>query len=153
MLKIVLAADNHGRIEPLQRILNENPQADYYLHAGDSCLDPERIRPFASVRGNNDYGYDYPDLRIMELCGHRILLFHGTHQAYFDEALADFALNRNTDVVFFGHTHCFQDNECNGVRLINPGSCYRSREIAGPSYARVYIEDDGNIEVERVSLL
>ena len=56
------------------------------------------------------------------------------------------------DVVMFGHTHEFLDEEYKGIRLINPGSCFRSRDNSGPSYALINIEENGTITVERINL-
>ena len=85
-IKICLAGDNHGHKELIQKIIKDNPDCDYYFHTGDSMLEEEDIYPFESVNGNCDEMFDYLDERLYELCGHKILLFHGTNQAAFDIA-------------------------------------------------------------------
>lgn len=152
MLKICLCSDNHGDYDSILKILKDNPGCDYYLHAGDSMMEPEKMSPFASVSGNNDWYYDYPQERILEIGGHRILLSHGHHYTYSLSTLADRAKEFQCDTFFYGHTHIFNDSLYNGIRLINPGSTYYNRDLSDPCYARVYILEDGRIKVERVDL-
>ena len=149
-IKICLAGDNHGRKELIQKIIKDNPDCDYYLHTGDSMLEKEDIFPFEAVKGNCDEMFEYPDERIYEFYGHKILLFHGTNQAAFDFALHDYATKRKADIVFYGHTHVFRDEIKENIHFINPGSCWKSRNLEGPSYALVYFSDDGTVKVESV---
>ena len=152
MLKICFCSDNHGDRSSIARILSDNPDCDYYLHAGDSLMEPEELEPFCSVEGNNDWGYDYPRQRLLEIGGHRILLIHGDGYSYSLNSFAVKARNNHADTVFFGHTHSFLDIFHNGIRFINPGSSFHNRDGSGPCYARVYIDDNGNIRVERIDL-
>ena len=69
MLKICLASDNHGDLDPIHRILNDNPACDYYFHAGDVMAPPEAIAPFVAVEGNNDWQFEFPKERIFEIGG------------------------------------------------------------------------------------
>ena len=46
----------------------------------------------------------------------------------------------------------FADDLFSNIRFINPGSTLYNRDLTAPSYARVYIDDDGKIFVERVDL-
>ena len=102
MLKICLCSDNHGDMDSLQQVLSENPACDYYLHCGDSQFSPDEIRPFISIRGNNDWDYDYPKQLILEIGGHRILLIHGHGYTYQMDQFARKARSEHADVVFFG---------------------------------------------------
>lgn len=132
-ITICLTGDNHGHKELIQKIIKDNPKCDLYLHTGDSMMEKEEVFPFEAVKGNCDEAFDYPEERIYEFYGHRILLFHGTNQAAFDFALHEYALNRKADIVFYGHTHRFRDELYEGVRFVNPGSCRKSRNLIGPS--------------------
>lgn len=152
MLKICLCSDNHGDRSSIQKVLNDNPACDYYIHCGDSLMYPEELSPFCSVEGNNDYDLDYPKERILEIGGHKILLIHGHGYTYSLNTFAQKAKRNNCDMVFFGHTHVFTDLFHNGVRFINPGSTYYNRDGSTPCYARVYILDDNEVRVERIDL-
>lgn len=152
MLKICLVSDNHGDLHSINKILNDNPACDYYFHCGDVLVAPELISPFAAVEGNNDWDYDYPKQRIIEIGKHRILIMHSHRYVYSWQLMVSKAKNEKCDVVFFGHTHSFYDDIHSGIRFINPGSCYHNRDLTAPCYARVYILDNGDIKVERVDL-
>jgi len=152
MLKICLCSDNHGDMDSIKKILSDNPACDYYLHAGDSLVPPEMLAPFASVEGNNDWNYDYPKKRNMEIGGHKILLLHGHGYTFSMDTFVRKAKQEHADTVFFGHTHIFMDQTYNGIRFINPGSCFYNRDLTNPCYARVYILEDGRIYCERIDL-
>lgn len=152
MLKICLCSDNHGDMDSIYKILSDNPACDYYFHCGDSLVPPEMMEPFISVAGNNDYIYEYPKQRIVEISRHRILIMHGHHYCYSMNEMYEKARNENVDTVFYGHTHVFADKIYNGLRFINPGSSFHNRDFTAPCYARVYILDDNSIRVERIDL-
>lgn len=148
MTKILLVSDNHFDMRNLQKALNDNLECDHYFHCGDSEFTADKLRPFVSVRGNNDYDHSYPKEIIFEIEGHRILMYHGS---YYEEAIVDKAKYLNCDTVFYGHTHIFNDTVKDGVRLINPGSLRHNRDYSKPCYARVTI-DGKDISVERVEI-
>ena len=152
MLKICLCSDNHGDLNSINRILCDNPACDYYFHCGDSMLPPEEIEPFISVEGNNDWSYDYPKERLIELSGHRILIFHGTGYTFAKNLMIDKAKSVNADIVLFGHTHTFTDKVMNNIHFINPGSTLYNRDLTSPSYARLYLMEDGKVRAERIDL-
>ena len=149
-MKIVVVSDNHKNYMVLEKILNDNPDADNYLHLGDSEFDMLDIRPFAGVRGNVDDDYDYPIEKVIDLPnGHSIYMCHGN--AYSGDAtlIAKAAKDMGCDIALFGHTHIFYNQVINGISVINPGSCSRSKE--GPnSYAIINIGE--SIDVYRIDL-
>lgn len=150
MKKIVLISDNHYNLNVVKKIYFANQDADYYLHCGDSELKPEDLFPFASVRGNNDYGFDFPLQKHLNIEGNDILMLHGHRYVaalYYDMLLRK-AKEENAKVVFFGHTHAFCNQIIDGVHLINPGSCNHNRDGSEPTYAIVTI-DGNNINVEK----
>lgn len=152
-MKIVLASDNHGVKEPLDLILKQQYFADYYLHCGDCLLDEKDRHPFFVVSGNNDQGYRLPNMKVLELEGHRILLIHGHTYIFMNslEPLVQKAEALDCDIVFFGHTHRYFDEVIRGIRFINPGSCLHNRDYTEPSYAVVEINGK-DINVKRFNL-
>lgn len=152
-MKVVLVSDNHGDLKSIEKILCQEQVADYYLHCGDSSTRPEDISLFASVRGNNDYFNEFPKERIIEIAGHKALLIHGHRLIGFGsfDRLADYAKEKECDICFFGHIHCFVDQEVKGVRLINPGSTFYNRDYSDPCYAVVEIEGN-DIKVTKKSI-
>ena len=148
--KIVLVSDNHFDKEVLKRIVRDNPDADYFLHCGDSEMNYDEMGPFASVRGNNDYDREFPNEKLMQIENLRILMLHGhRYVSYFSNyGLIEIAQERQADVVFYGHTHVFADfKEC-GIHFINPGSSAYPRDGQGPCYAIVLINGN-SVSVQR----
>ena len=151
-IKICLCSDNHGDYDAIEKIKQDNPACDFYFHLGDSQLNESLLSPFISIEGNNDWNADYPRQRIVEINNHRILLIHGDGYTYAISGLVSKAKHESCDVIMFGHTHEFFDEEYKGIRMINPGSCWRNRDGTKPCYAIVNIDDDGTIEVTRKDL-
>lgn len=151
MLRLCVISDNHGTSTPIKKILSDNPACDYYFHLGDSNMTDKDLEPFISVLGNCDY-FDFPKQRIIEIADHRILLIHGNGYTWSMNIFADKAKEEKVDTVFFGHTHIFTDDYYNGIRFINPGSCYNNRDLTPPCYAIITIDDDGLIKAERINL-
>ena len=152
MLKICLSSDNHGHMDGIHKILSDNPACDYYFHCGDSMVEPKLLSPFISVEGNNDWYYEYPKDRLLNIGGHTIYIFHGTGYTFSQNLMLEKAKSVKADIVFFGHTHIFIDEIYDNIHFINPGSTYYNRDLSGPCYARVYLLDDGRVHVERVDL-
>lgn len=149
--KIVLCSDNHGYLDPVIKILNDNPAADYYIHCGDFCLEPSLAKPFLLIKGNNDWGYDLDKKKILIVDNHRILIIHGNGYTYSYDSLYKLAKAEGCDVLFFGHIHIFVDKIINGIRMINPGSCTFNRDGTGASYAIVTF-DNNEIFVEKINI-
>lgn len=153
MIKIIAASDNHGYLDPIKEILDNNNTADYYLHMGDVCCDPKLIHPFVAVKGNNDFGYDLPVSKVIEVNDkNRILMTHGHHYVFDKSKILTEAKEQNCNIVLFGHTHTFTDKEIDGIRIINPGSCFYNRDHSKPCYAEITIDETNNIEVKRVDI-
>lgn len=151
-IRICVCSDNHGNLEAIEKIKIDNPNCDYYFHMGDSHFNENLLKPFISVEGNNDWEADFPRQRIVEIGNHRILLMHGDGYTYALSGLTNKAKHENCDVVMFGHTHEFLDEEYKGIRLINPGSCWHNRDLTSPCYAIVTIDENGTINVTRIDL-
>lgn len=151
-LKLIVVSDNHGKVEPLEEILLRHQDADVFVHCGDSELPVDYLRGYACVRGNNDFYYDLPDMKILELEGHRVMIVHGHQHLYLGQLdiLTSKAHRQGCDLVLFGHTHIFQDEEREGVRLVNPGALSRNRDGTPACYAMIEIQGD-QITVQRMN--
>lgn len=153
MERIVLVSDSHMRTNILDRIEKMYPDANRYLLCGDSSLPKNSIGRFISVAGNHDY-VNYKDEYETEIEGNRILMVHGHLFGIYPgniTNLIEYATSRKYDIVFYGHTHIFMNEVINGIRFINPGSIFFSRDMSEPSFA--YIEIDGkDIKVQRIEI-
>ena len=152
MIKIVAVSDNHGDLDGIKQILNDNPNADYYFHLGDNCQDSSLIKPFCSIRGNNDYDINLPDYRVIDIGeNNKVFLIHGHQFSFNMNGLVKEAKNRGCNIIIFGHTHLFHNSIIDGVHIINPGSCFYNRDMSPCCYAKITINNN-DISVERVNL-
>ena len=153
-MKIVICSDNHTNRQCLQYILQNESNADYYWHLGDSeYTNIKELSPFVSIMGNNDFFLDLPATKEFELCGHKFLLTHGHRQLmYGPEQLAAYTKDKGCDIVLFGHTHMPCDKVINGVRMVNPGSCNHNRGGFDPSYCVMHLDKNGKIDFQFKSI-
>ncbi len=151
-MKVVVVSDNHGKM-CLDSILLQHPDAELFVHCGDSEFPPSHLEGYAAVCGNNDYFDMFPSQLVVNIGNHRALIVHGHRFPSFNlkKALAKKASDHECDIVFYGHTHRFSEDEINGITLINPGSLRYNRDATSPCYAIVNITDE-KIEVEKVEL-
>ena len=130
-MKIIVVSDSHGSSASLKEIIKRNADADVVEHCGDSRGEMEEIKmrypdiTYYEVRGNCDMGSTLPLQLTFELDGFRFMVTHG-HAYRVKFGLGQLfcaAREEGVDAVFFGHTHYACDEVCEGIRLINPGSC------------------------------
>lgn len=152
-MKIVVTSDVHGQLSSLQAIARHYHDADAFVDCGDSELPPERMEPFVSVEGNNDRYFDYPQQRLLDFDGLKILVIHSHQVMMFhrDDELAKKARTLGAKAVFFGHFHQFINHEVAGIHLISPGSVSHNRDQSPRSFAIVNIENN-TIAVERINI-
>ena len=148
-IKVLVVSDNHGDLEGINYALNKHYDCDYYLHLGDSCVPEIYLKPFISILGNNDYGLNYPEERIVNIAGINFLMRHGS---YNPDTLVRWAKTRNCKYILCGHTHIFTDEIIDGIRILNPGSISYNRDLSSPCYAILTIDEDKNVEFERINL-
>ena len=148
-IRALVVSDNHGDLSGIEQALNKYYDLDYYLHLGDSCVPEAYLKPFISILGNNDYGLDYPEERVVEIGGVNFLMRHGS---YNPDTLVRWAKNRDCKYILCGHTHMFTDEIVDGIRILNPGSISYNRDYSLPCYAILSVDEDKNVEFERINL-
>lgn len=119
-MKVAILSDTHGLLRPEVKQYLE--QADAILHGGDInkpaiVEELRRYAPLYIVRGNNDkeWAKDLPhDLRVT-LGGVTFYMVHNRKEAATDLT--------GVDVVVFGHSHKYLQEEKEGRLWLNPGSC------------------------------
>lgn len=119
-MKIAILSDTHGLLRP--QVAAYLKTADVILHGGDinrqSIVDELRqYVPLYIVRGNNDkeWAEAIPHDLTVTLGGVTFYMVHNKK-----EAAADLT---GVDVVVFGHSHRYLQEDKNGVLWLNPGSC------------------------------
>lgn len=155
MKRALIFSDSHGRIDRALEIIRQHPEAEAVFHCGDVMDDADRLRratphPVAIVRGNGDYGPGLPQELVTVFAGKKFAMCHGhRHHVYGGmETLRYWGLEREADVVLFGHTHIPFVEQSSTLTLINPGSITRPRQADHrPSYAVVDIDTKGELKV------
>ncbi len=130
MKKILVFSDSHGNINNIARIITLHKDIDIIIHLGDYVRDVLRIgkenpnREINFVGGNNDWAYNYPTEKTIEVCSKKIFITHG-HIYKVKQGLTELiekGKQLNVDLICFGHTHCSAEVYEEGMMLINPGS-------------------------------
>ena len=118
-MRISILSDTHGLLRP--EVVEYLKTADVILHGGDinkqSIVDELRqYAPLYIVRGNNDkeWAQDIPHDLTLTLDGMTFVMVHNKKE------VPDLT---GADVVVFGHSHKYLQEEKDGVLWLNPGSC------------------------------
>lgn len=158
-MKIIVVSDTHGDTESLIRFLkkSENDFSEIW-YLGDFFSDGETIAkafnvPVVSVKGNCDLGVNGPENRVIERLGHKIWLTHG-HLYGVKNTLTTLyykALEKECDLVCFGHTHRALIQEEHSVKLFNPGSPSRPY-IGQPASIGKVILSENYINTELITV-
>lgn len=156
MAKYLVFSDSHGRNERMLNIIGENKEAEGLFFLGDIESGADRLRqsmpgPTYLVRGNCDWSSDAPEFQVVKLHGHRIAMTHGHRQNVNmgRDILRYWALEKEADVVLYGHTHVPFLEQGYELTILNPGSISRPRQEGHvPTYAVLDFLDNGEIKVE-----
>ena len=157
-MKMLVLSDSHGNLDNMVRAV-EQTRPNRIVHLGDVMRDGEKLHalfpaiPFDQVPGNCDLAaFDAPE-KLLFLENKRILLCHG-HTLHVKEGLLTAmyaALEKQADVLLFGHTHRVFSEVRNGVAMLNPGSI---GDALRPFYGEVILEpghlDGRTVELSRV---
>lgn len=152
-MKIAVLSDTHGLVrEQVQEMIGE---CDAIIHAGDinsqKILDEiveagrEKV-PFYVVRGNNDkdWAKEIPETLQFELQHVKFFLVHNKKDI--PENLSDI------QIIIYGHSHKYSEEEKEGRLWLNPGSCGKRRFHQPITMAILTLEDE-KWEVERIDIL
>lgn len=119
-MKLALLSDTHGLLRPEVKEYLKN--ADAILHGGDinrrEIVDQlEQYAPLYIVRGNNDkeWADTLPHDLTFTLEGVTFTMVHNRKELPPDLF--------GTNVVVFGHSHKYVQEEKDGILWLNPGSC------------------------------
>ena len=137
-IRVAVMADTHGVLRPeVERILET---CDMVIHAGD--FDNQMLyhklnvdQPLYAVRGNNDRGWSggLGQVNRFEIGGVKFIMAH--------ERVDIPSVLKDIQVVIFGHSHMYYQQEISGRLWLNPGSCGYKRNTLPLSMAVMTIED------------
>ncbi len=145
-MKLAILSDTHGLLRP--EVLEQLKTVDAILHGGDinkqSIVEQlEQYAPLYVVRGNNDreWAEAIPHDLTVTLGGVTFYMVHNKK-----ELSADLS---GVDVVVFGHSHKYVQEEKDGLLWLNPGSCGPRRFHQEITMMTAEVAD-GNIRVEKI---
>ncbi len=147
-MRLAILSDTHGRLRP--EVLEHIKGADAILHGGDinkqAIVDELKgYAPLYVVRGNNDkeWAEAIPHDLTVTLGGIRFFMVHNKKEI--PENLD------GVDVVVYGHSHKYAQEERDGVLWLNPGSCGPRRFNQEITMAVMEIEN-GTYTVEKIMI-
>ena len=147
-MKLAILSDTHGLLRP--QVVEHLKTADAILHGGDinkpAIVEQlQQYAPLYIVRGNNDkeWAEDIPHNLTVTLEGITFFLVHNKK-----EVPADLS---GVDVVVFGHSHKYVQEEKDGILWLNPGSCGPRRFHQEITMMMAEIEG-GTIQVEKIDI-
>ena len=145
-MKIAILSDTHGLLRP--EVAEHLKTADVILHGGDinkqSIVDAlQQYAPLYVVRGNNDktWAEHIPHDLTVTLGGMTFAMVHNRK-----EVPADLT---GVDVVVFGHSHKYVQEEKDGILWLNPGSC-GPRRFHQEITMMMAEAKDGKLQVEKI---
>ena len=150
--RVVAFSDTHGGFRSVVRIFRKTPDADLYIFLGDGEKEIDQIKKLCpdkqiiSVMGNCDMYSDAPKELVYKVPdGRKIFCTHG-HEYSVNSSLDKIyyrALELQTQVALFGHTHERYYSYSDGLYIVNPGSAACPRDGLNPSYAFLDFTQNG----------
>ena len=147
-MKIAILSDTHGLLRP--EVVEYLETVDAILHGGDinrqSIVDELRqYAPLYVVRGNNDkdWAEAIPHDLTVTLGGVTFFMVHNKKEVPQDLS--------GVDVVVFGHSHKYMQQEQDGVLWLNPGSCGPRRFHQEITMMLAEVAD-GRITVDKITI-
>ena len=147
-MKLAILSDTHGLLRP--EVVEYLKSADAILHGGDinkpGIVDELRqYAPLYIVRGNNDkeWAEAIPHDLTVSLGGVSFYMVHNRKEVPPDLS--------KVDVVVFGHSHKYVQEEKNGLLWLNPGSCGPRRFHQEITMMMAEVAD-GHIQVEKITI-
>lgn len=149
MTRIAVLSDTHGLLRP--EVRKQLATAQVILHAGDldrpDIVDELRDigKDLYMVQGNNDWEWaiSIPNHRTVTIDGVTFYIVH-------DKRDVPSTLS-GVNVVIYGHSHKFAQEEKNGVLWLNPGSCGPRRFHQEVTMAMMEIADGAVSHVEQIT--
>lgn len=155
-MKVLIISDTHARDKNVEVVLENEGDIDLLIHLGDiegseTYIETLADCPCEIVKGNNDYFSDLPSEKILNIGNHRAFITHGHYYNVSVElrTIVMEGIEREADIVMFGHIHRPVLEEMHGVTVLNPGSLSLPRQSNHkPSYMMMNIDADDNITYE-----
>ena len=154
-MRIGVVSDSHGNFRALEKAVAQMGAVDVIFHLGDYVEDGLYLRTLTSagvhiIKGNMDqYAEDGSSIITTTIGGFNFFACHG-HQYGVKNDLNNIyhaGLEKNADVILFGHTHKAFLQDDGQILIMNPGSVGAPRMGDPESYGIITIEN-GDIDGE-----
>lgn len=149
-MRIVVISDSHGSGSIVDRIIRREKDAEAIVFLGDVVTDIEDFtyeytdKKFYIVSGNCDRFSQFPYSMVATIGSVKFFITHGHTLGVKGGigALIQAARQQDCKIALYGHTHVSNIKYEDGLYIVNPGSCARSRD-EGNSYAVIDIRENG----------
>ncbi len=156
-MKIIVVSDTHKNFNALNKVVNDNLDADLFIHLGDGeneARDVHNLHPDKAmiyVKGNCDYGM-YQASQVVNVNGYKIFCCHGHMQNVHSglETLLSAARANECRIALYGHTHLYRSEVIDGIFVMNPGSLDSPRNHNKPTYGVIEISSEGEVAMKIV---
>lgn len=134
-MKIIVISDSHGEYSLIEKILEKENDATYFIHCGDFEILSYFLNRFIIVKGNCDYENIPREINI-EIENKKIHIEHGNN---LDQ---EKIINNNYDICLSGHTHKKNAQKIENTLFLNPGSLSQPRDSNNGSYLEIKIDNN-----------
>ncbi len=159
-MKLLLISDVHGDFGIMEKILDQNQDADVRIFLGDFQTSKYAQQELAGkfnhvVTGNNDHPGISEMHLLVEIEGLKIYMTHGDRYFSFKEyvsksKLAKDAKKHGATLALHGHDHKASISEHDGVTVFNPGSPSYPRFGSKAAYGIIEINDGEITRIENI---
>ena len=152
-MKVAVFSDTHGVTAPMADAV-QRCRPDVLIHLGDHDRDTAVLLkrfpeiPLYSVAGNCDLASMAPNVLTVSLGPVRAFLTHGhLYKVNFGhvDSLVYAAEEAGCTLALFGHTHTPFHQDIGGVKVVNPGTAGKGRNL---TWALLNIYDNGGMAAE-----
>lgn len=158
-MKIGVMSDSHGNLKAVKQAVDEMGQVDVIFHLGDYVEDALYLRtitntPVHILKGNQDFFANDGSMDLeTTLGGFRFFACHGHKHGVKNDLYRLYCtgLEKNAQVVLYGHTHHAYIEDDGRILMMNPGSVGAPRMGDPGSYGLISIEN-GNIDAKIMPL-
>jgi uncharacterized protein len=145
-MKLLIMSDSHGWGEEIVQLVKRHQhEVDAMIHCGDSELqvDASELQGLKMVKGNCDFGADFPE-DLIETFGSFVV--YATHGHLYNVKMTHVPLSYRAEevganLVCFGHSHVATSFKEQGIVFINPGSFRLPRSPKEQTYVICEVTD------------
>ncbi len=157
MARYLVFSDSHGVDEKMLDIIKQHKsEIEGIFFLGDAENSGDRLRasvqgPVYMVRGNCDWSLQASDFQVFSLHGHTVAMTHGHRQRVNMgiDTLKYWAMEKEADLVLYGHTHVPFVEQTSTLTILNPGSISRPRQEGHrKTYAILDFLPDGELSIQ-----